>query len=77
MGGLRRWGLWGTGDASLAIDTLRDCEDGTCEPAGEVPGLRLRISRGLEDIGINLWAHALQRNSLSLDYSPSLSDRRK
>jgi len=50
MGGLRRRGLEGTGDASLAIEIFRDWEDGGGEPAGEVLGPLLRISRGAEDI---------------------------
>jgi hypothetical protein len=66
MGGLRRWGLEGTGDASLAIETFRDWEEGSGEPAGEVPGLLLRMSRGAEDIGGCLQASTLPRRLLSL-----------
>jgi hypothetical protein len=66
MGGLRRWGLEGTGDASLAIETFREWEEGSGEPVGEVPGLLLRMSRGAEDIGGRLQASTLLRRLLSL-----------
>jgi hypothetical protein len=66
MGGLRRWGLEGTGDASLAIEIFRDWEEGSGEPAGEVLEPLLRISRGAEDIGGCLQASTLLRRLLSL-----------
>ena len=66
MGGLRRWGLEGTGDASLAIEIFRDWEEGSGEPAGEVLEPLLRISRGAEDIGGCLQASTLLRTLLSL-----------
>ena len=65
MGGLRRRGVEGTGDASLAIATFRAWEEGSGEPAGEVPGLLLRMSRGAEDIGCYLQASTLPRRLLS------------
>ena len=66
MGGLRRWGLEGTGDASLAMEIFREWEEGSGEPAGEVLGPLLRMSRGAEDIGGCLQASTLPRWLLSL-----------
>lgn len=65
MGGLRGWRPEGTGDASLAIEAFREGDDESGVPPGEVPGLLLRISRGLEDIDACLRAFTLQKRSLS------------
>jgi hypothetical protein len=59
MGGLRRRGVEGTGDASLAIVTFREWEEGSGESGAGVPGLPLCMSRGAEDIGCCLQASTL------------------